>query len=96
MRRLVVGFVLAGLMVLPSLVIVEPAGATVPGENGRLVYVQDVPSQVSGVTAGEIYTMNPDGIRRAPPHERRRALGRNGRRVGRGRVDELRPAVVTR
>jgi len=61
MRRLVVGFVLAGLMVLPSLVIVEPAGAIVPGENGLLVYVQDVPSQVSGVTAGEIYTMNPDG-----------------------------------
>ena len=61
MRRLVVGFVLAGLMVLPSLVIVDPAGATVPGENGLLVYVQDVPSQVSGVTAGEIYTMYPDG-----------------------------------
>ena len=61
MRRLVVGFALAGLMVLPSLVTAEPAGATVPGENGLLVYVQDIPSQVSGVTAGEIYAMNPDG-----------------------------------
>jgi len=61
MRRLVVGFVLAGLMVLPSLVTAEAAEATVPGENGSLVYVQDVPSEVTGVSAGEIYTMNPDG-----------------------------------
>ena len=61
MRRLVVAFVLAGLMILPSFASVEPAGATVPGENGQLVYVRQVNSQVPGITAGEIYAMNPDG-----------------------------------
>ena len=61
MRRLVLGLVLAGFMVLPSLVITEQAAATVPGENGRLVYVDQIDSQVPGITAGEIYTMNPDG-----------------------------------
>ena len=38
MRRLVLGLVLAGFTVLPSLVIIEPTAATVPGENGRLAY----------------------------------------------------------
>jgi len=61
MRRLVVGLMLAGLMTLPSFAVAEPAGATVPGENGLLAYVQDVPSQITGITAGEIYAMNPDG-----------------------------------
>ena len=61
MRRQVLGLVLAGFMVLPSLVVTEPAAATVPGENGRLVYVDQIDSQVPGITAGEIYTMNPDG-----------------------------------
>jgi sugar lactone lactonase YvrE len=61
MRRLVLGFVLAGFMVLPSLVLTKTAAATVPGENGRLVYVDEVDSQVPGTSAREIFTMNPDG-----------------------------------
>ena len=61
MQRPVLGLVLAGLMVLPALVTSEPAGAAVPGESGLLTFVQQVDSQVPGVTAGEIYAMNPDG-----------------------------------
>ena len=61
MRRLVLGLVLAGFLVLPSLVITEQAAATVPGENGRLVYVEHGPTWIPGFTAGEIFTMNPDG-----------------------------------
>jgi hypothetical protein len=36
MRRLAVGLMLAGLMVVPWFATVKPAGATVPGENGLL------------------------------------------------------------
>jgi Tol biopolymer transport system component len=61
MRRLVLGLVLAGFMVLPTLTVAAPAAATVPGENGRLVYVDQVEAESPGLTANEIFTMNPDG-----------------------------------
>ncbi len=61
MRRLVFASSWPVPIVLPSVVLIEPATATLPGENGRLVYVDQVPSQVEGITAGEIYTMDPDG-----------------------------------
>jgi len=83
MRRLVLGFVLAGFMVLPSLAVAATAAATVPGENGRLVYVDQVDSEIPGFTAGEIFTMNPDGsdVRRLT-HD----AGRAGGDVGEGDV----------
>jgi Tol biopolymer transport system component len=61
MRRWWFVLAVAGTVVLPSVVLVAPAGATFPGENGRIVYVERVPAQIEGFTGGEIYTMNPDG-----------------------------------
>ena len=61
MRRSMFAIVLSGTILLPSAVTIDPASATLPGEDGRLVYVDQIPSQVPGITAGEIYSMNPDG-----------------------------------
>ncbi len=76
MRHGVIPGILAASVLFTSVAVAAPATATLPGENGRIVYVDEIPTGVPDFEATEIFSIDPNGsdVRRLT-HDAGRYLG---------------------